>query len=85
VLTRVIFLPRELTNWRLVTASTINPFFHRHTDAVIINPDVIWPTARPKNSIQAASHILFLASAGCVERARRTIITTNAIARSPFG
>jgi hypothetical protein len=85
VLTQVIFFPRKLISWRLIAASTINPFLHRYADAPIVNPDIIWPAARPKNSIQAASHILFLADVGAGEHAWRTPITTIAIACSPFG
>lgn len=87
MLTEEIFLPWKFVNWRSITASTIDLFLHWHTDAPIINPDIVRPTIRSKNSIQAVSHVstphvLFLANAGCMECARRAPITTIAIACS---
>jgi hypothetical protein len=57
LLPKVIFLPGQFANWRLITASTINLFLDRYADAPIINPDIIGIAACSKDSIQAASHI----------------------------
>lgn len=62
VLTQVIFFPWKLVNGRPITATTVNLLLHRHGDALIIDADIVWPPVRPKNSIQAASHGLFLSS-----------------------
>lgn len=51
VLLQVIFFPWKFIGWRLISAFAIDPFLHRHTDAPVINPDVIWPAAHPENSI----------------------------------
>ncbi len=79
VLTRVVFFPWKLVDGRPIAASTINLFLHRHSNAIIINPNIIWPAGRSKNSIQAASHVPFLPSV----RMERTSITTIAISCSP--
>jgi hypothetical protein len=82
VLTLIIFFPRKFTNGRLIAASTINSFLHRNADALVINPDIVWPAVGPENSIQTASHVLFLLMrAHGMNRA----LTTIATACSPTG